>query len=438
MAYELIKEDGNKRVVQFTMEAADLKKIFRKVKKDIAKEVNIKGFRPGHVPASIIEKRFGNIIIAEVAENAHKQLANGLFDEFDWILSDTDQETESSLPVEGEDFTYSVTYHIFETPEPVDYKEMKLVLPFYSPEKAVQDTIEHIRSEFATFEKTEEASVKGDSVTLLYANPDADENSELKEIVSVIGKNDMGPGFDELITGVKAGESFTMQISLEKEGETSLQGPTHSITVEEVRAHSLPALDDEFAAKTGEFKTMEELTQKLTEDIVTRFDSEKKSFSERQMIDNLLKSNSFEVPKFMVKNLLKEYISSLEDEDPEEETLKAAEEMAENKVREFLILREIAIRENLEIKEDEMNQAITDGDSKSSYLDRNRNDLALDFILSSAVIENKDPKEHESEATTIPWKWVAVDPAQIKVENEVKEEEEAEAEAEEVSSEGDK
>ena len=411
MAYELIKEEGDKRVVQFTMDAADLKKIFRKVKRDISKEVNIRGFRPGHVPDSIIEKRFGNIIVTEVAEAAHKQLSEDLFETFDWVLSDNDPEFETVLPVEGEDYVYTVTYHVFLTPEPVDYKEIKLSVPQYDREKAVEDTIEHLRKQFVSFDETDNPSAAGDLVVLTYPDPDGAPDSGPHELTTVIGQNNMGPGFDELITGVKPGDVFTMQMKVEQGKDTGLQGPVHTFTVKEVKAHSYPELDDEFATKAGGFNTMDEFRQKVRDDVNTRYDAETKSFTERQAIDSILDSNVFDVPEFMVANLTEDYVSQLEEEEPTEETKKVAGELAERKVREFLLLREIAICESLEITEDEIEKAVASGDSRSSYLDRNRNEKALEFVLNSAVIEEKPPVEDVPEPAVVPWKWVSVDPS---------------------------
>ena len=412
MAYELIKEEDDKRVVQFTMGAGDLKKIFKKVKRDISKEVSIPGFRPGHVPDSIIEKRYGNIILAEVAESAHQDLTDGLFDKFDWILSDADPEPEKVLPVEGEDYSYKVTYHIYETPEPVDYKEIKLTVPAYDSKKAVDETLEHIRGQFVTFDETDQPSGESDLVILTFPDPDSEEDAEPKELTAVIGQNDMGPGFDEIITGVKAGDSFTMQMKVEKGDDPGFKGPAHTFTVKEVKVHSLPEMDDEFATKAGGFETMDEFRQKVSDDVTSRFDSEMKSYTERQAIDSILDNNVFDVPKFMVENLTRDYVSHLEDGDSTEEARKAAGEMAERKVREFLILRQIAIVENLEIVEEDIEKAISDGDSRSSYLDRNRNDKALEFVLSSSVIEEKAPEENSDQPDTVPWRWMGVDPSE--------------------------
>lgn len=410
MGYELIKEDGTKRTVRFTMDSGDLKKIFRKVKRDISREVNMPGFRPGHVPEAILEKKFGNLIIAEVAEKAHKQLTEGLFDEFDWVLSDEDPEFENLLPVEGEDYIYTVTYNVFETPEPVDYREITLTLPAYDVHKAVADTIEHIRRQFVDYTETDSPAEEDDLVVLTYPDPDS---GEPRELSAVISQNDMGPGFDDLITGVRPGDSFSMQMKIRKEGEEELAGPAHTFTVKQVKAHSYPDLDDEFASKAGGFETIEDFREKVREDITARYEEEMKSYRERLAVDTILENNQFDVPNFMVENLRTEYLSRLDDDEKDESAVKAAAEMAERKVREFLLLREIAIQESLEVPEQEIAEAVAAGDSRSAFLDRSRNERALEFVVDNAIVEEKTPEEPEEgsgDTNTVPWCWVKVDP----------------------------
>jgi hypothetical protein len=123
----------------------------------------------------------------------------------------------------------------------------------------------------------------------------------------------------------------------------------------------------------------------------------------------------------MVDNLKRDFLERLDDEERDEATVKAAEEMAARKVREFLLLREIAIRESLEIPEEEIAEAVEQGDSASAYLDRSRNEKALELVLDSAIIEEKEPEEPQEESgdmDTVPWRWVSVEPAGEQTETE--------------------
>jgi trigger factor len=411
MAYELIKEDGSSRVVRFTMDAAGLKKIFRKVRSSISREASIPGFRPGHVPDSIMDRKFGNLIIAEVAEQAHKELTKGLFDQFDWVLSDKEPVFENLLPVEGEDYTYTVTYDLFQMPAPVDYRGVKLLQPSFDLDKSVEETIGRLRKQFVTFEETDQPSAEGDMVVLTYPDPDT---GEPRDLSAVIGMNDIGPGFDELITAVSPGDSFSMRIEVQKGGEpTSPAGPSHTFTVKEVRAHSYPEPDDEFASRAGGFETMDQLRDKIREDLSARYESEMGTLRERQAMDSIVNSNAVDVPRFMVDNLKEDYLSRIDSDERDGEAEKAALEMAKRKVQEFLLLREIAIAESLEVPEEDIDTAVESGDSRSAFLDRSRNELALSFILDNAIVETVEPSEpdpHAEGTDTVPWRWVRAEP----------------------------
>lgn len=407
MAYELIKDDGASKVINFTMEAVELKKIFKKTKKEISKEVSIRGFRPGHVPDSIIEKKYGNVIVAEVAEKAHKILSTNLFDEVDWVLSDKSPDFDNTLPVEGQDYSYKVTFHVFETPEPVDYKGIELTVPKYDLDEVVEKTLEDVSKQFVEYEKTDEPSSENNLVIVTYPGM-GDDNASEKEINLVVGQETIGEGIDEFILGVRPGETFSAQMVGKEEGAAA-SSPPITFTVKDVKAHKFPELDDEFAKKIAGLDSIEEYRQKIRDDASSKFEEEVKLFKTRQLIEKLLESNKFEVPKFMINNLTIDFLKEIDKDERTEETQKMAEEMAEKKVREFLILREVAIKENLSVEEEEVETAVTEGDTKAAFVDRSRNDLALDLLLESAVIEETEPEEPTEQRNPSPWKWEKVE-----------------------------
>ncbi len=407
MAYELIKEDGASKVVKFTMAAVELKKIFRKTKKDISKEVSIRGFRPGHVPDSIIDKKYGNIIVAEVAEKAHKILSTKLFEEVDWVLSDKAPDFDNILPVEGEEYSYQVTFHVFETPELVDYKGIELTVPKYDLDDIVEKTLEDVSKQFVEYEETDEPSVENNLVIVTYPGMGED-NADEKEINLVVGQETIGEGIDDFIVGVRPGDIFSAQMIGKEEGAAASSPPV-TFTVKDVKSHKFPELDNEFAKKIAGLDSIEEYRQKIRDDASAKFEEEVTTFKTRQLIEKLLESNKFDVPQFMINNLTNDFLKEIDEEERTEETTKMAEEMAEKKVREFLILREVAIKENLSSKQEEIDAAVAEGDSKAAFVDRNRNDLALDFLIDSAVIEETEPVEPAGPQNPSPWKWEKVE-----------------------------
>ncbi|MCK4671796.1 MAG: hypothetical protein KAT47_04570, partial [Candidatus Aegiribacteria sp.] len=135
---------------------------------------------------------------------------------------------------------------------------------------------------------------------------------------------------------------------------------------------------------------------------------------EREAIDSLLESNPFDPPAYMVDNLTKDYLERLGEEEPGKETIEATKELALKKVREFLVLRAVALKENIEITEEDINAEKNPEESAASVLDRLRNRKAVELILDRADIiekelrkgKNKNASGEEPESS---WHWIGVE-----------------------------
>ena len=102
--FEVTAEDGNRRTVRFRQSADEVSRLFGKVRRDISKDMVMPGFRPGRIPAGIIDQRYGNLITAEVADMIRQELTSELLSSEDWILDDSNPSGEADLPVDGEGF----------------------------------------------------------------------------------------------------------------------------------------------------------------------------------------------------------------------------------------------------------------------------------------------------------------------------------------------
>lgn len=402
MGYKIKSEEENRRTVSFHMEAEAVSSLFKEVRREIQRDLVVPGFRKGRIPPSILQQRYGNLILSEVAEKAHQRLSDALFDENDWILSDAEPEFEPVLPVEGKDYGYEVTYTLFETPAPVDYNGIVIEVPPSDPERDLEETLNRIRERLISYEPVQRPAAEGDMVVVEYPSRDG---SETRRAALVIGRENMGPGFDRLITGLSAGEGITARMEFPEADE--LPAPTR-FTVSEVREPRVPEFNDEFAASAGGFKDMGEMREKLAENIGEKHRAELQAYRESVAVDTLLSSNEFKVPGFMVENLARDYMQRLEEE-ATPETEGSIRELAERKVREFLILRKIGIMEGIQISGEEIEKAAGQG-SRSSALDRIRNEKALELVLSRAVEkEAEHTPESEDKNDSPSWRWKPVD-----------------------------
>ena len=407
--YDIVKSEENRRTVCFTESSDRISSHFRDIRKQITKDLKIPGFRPGKIPRSIIEKQYGNIIKAEVADIVRRELTSVILEEEDWILDDNAPEGKIELPVEEKAYSFELTFSLYETPEPSGIDGIKIELPSLDIETAVENTIESFREKMINFETVDRPSEKGDLV-LLEAAPTGDTREPQKFSIR-IGESQIGTGFDELALGAAAGTQFLARMNTDTGDNPH---PVHKFRITDIRYPVLPELNDEFAKKAADVDSMEDLRKKVEESVRNRYDQEIVYLKEREAIDSLLESNPFAPPVYMVDNLTQDYLSRLGEEEPGKETIEATKELALKKVREFLVLRAVALKENIEITEEDINTEKKPEESAPSVLDRLRNRKAVELILDRAdIIEKELKKEKDKNASgeepESSWHWIGVE-----------------------------
>ena len=385
------------------------------MRREIARDLDIPGFRPGKVPRSIIDKRFGNVITSEVAERIGADMTEQVLREEDWILGDGDSQADGSLPVEGQDYSFTVTYSIFETPQPQGYRDLELVEPAFDVDREVEKSLESIRQRMVGFEPVERQAQQDDMVVLRAdgQEPDEGEDGEQGNINVRLGQNQAGPGFDQLVEGLSAGDSFTARMA-PSDPDADWKGDAHTFEVIEVREPVLPELDDELAKKLGA-DSLEDLTGRIRSDLEERIEEDRRRFLEQQAVSALLDANDFTPPAYMIENLTRDFLGRLKESDPDEETVNSARKVASDKVREFLLLRAVAEAEGIEVDQGVLEEEKSQEEDQSSVQDRLRNRKALELVLESATIKTREPEEGskeeraEAEAQEQPWIWEAAE-----------------------------
>jgi trigger factor len=410
MGYEIVEKSGNTVLVRFTAESAVVSGIFGRVRAKVNRELRIPGFRPGHVPRNIIDQRFGNIVRAEVADDLRETLAASMLDEQDWVLSGRDTAEEDLLPVENEDFVFEQKFTLFELEAPDGYSGMELKLPRFDADVAVEKTLDGIRWKLVDYRKVDRTSQDRDLVLVEAERPNG--GHEPEKMALRIGQADLGAGLDDLLTGRNPGDAFTARIEFEPGVDGAESGKPTRFTVFEVREPVLPELDDDLAKKAAGFDTMDAFRASIRERIEARWKVDRQEALETQVLDTLLSKTSFEPPEYMVGNLAEDFARNLEGE-RDEETDKALREIAARKVREFLVLRAVGLRESIGPTEEELAAEEGKSGSRSSALDRIRNRRTLEFILSKASIVEFEPGSETEPAGDASgrWAWKACEPS---------------------------
>lgn len=236
--------------------------------KEIGKQVNIPGFRRGHIPARVIEAQFGRGVIVEEAVNSSLDRYYGAAVEENSLHPMSRPEVDvTAVPAEKgstEDLVFTVTVEVrpeIAIPEPSSFTIA--VDPAEVTEDDVEERLTALRERFGTLKAVERAARDGDYVTVdMVAKIDDEEVDSVSGVSYKIGSGTMVDGIDGALIGLKAGESekFTTELAGgEHEGEEA----EVTVVAHEVKESELPEADDDFAQLASEFDTIDELREDL-------------------------------------------------------------------------------------------------------------------------------------------------------------------------------
>ena len=274
-----------------------------------ARAIRMDGFRPGKVPMSLIQKRYGESIRQEA-------LGEIIRDSFYEAVTQEGINPAGFPSIEevsdkaGEDMTFTALVEVY--PELVlsSFADIKVERPVVDIGEAdLDEMIENLRKQRATFEESAEAAADGDKVTLDFAGSidgEAFEGGTSTNFELALGSGRMIPGFETGIVGIKAGEvrdiNVTFPVDYQAENLRD-KAAVFKITAHKVSKAVLPELDATFLAAFG---VTEGGVEKFREDVRKNMTRELKQAVKNkvktQVMDALLANNTVEAPKALVGN----------------------------------------------------------------------------------------------------------------------------------------
>ncbi|HSJ31371.1 MAG TPA: trigger factor, partial [Longimicrobiales bacterium] len=290
----------------------------------LSKRVKLPGFRQGHVPAAVMERKYGPAIEQEAVE----KLINDAYREAleSEGLQPISQASVNNVNYEpGSDLSFEVELEV--RPE----IELERVGGFTVmreqtavADQQVDDVLQRLREENAVWRTKEDATpVAGDMATVEITPLDdatEAEPSKPRQYQIVIGEGQAVPAVEDAIITLKAGEAAEFQVDLPANSEEP-NGPTKPhrmhISVIEVKTPEYAALDDEFAKGLGDFESLEVLRARIAEDLGRETEKEAERGVRMQLVQQIIDANPFEVPQTMVRSYLDQMMPAREGADPE-------------------------------------------------------------------------------------------------------------------------
>ncbi|WP_052668873.1 trigger factor [Nitriliruptor alkaliphilus] len=299
------------------VEPKRVKQAFDKAARELAKQVNVPGFRPGKAPRRLIEQRFGDGVIAQQALEASLT---------DYYLEAV--QSEELVPVgqpevdvesftEADGCTFTATIEIRPEVDLPDHTGISVSFPQWDVDDAkVDEQLEQMRERFAEVEVVERAAKKGDLVTLdLAVAVDGTEleSARVEDALYEIGSAGVTPKLDEEAVGKAAGDEFTYEDALpEGYPEHGGEDATFTVTVKDVREKQLPALDDDFAMTASEFDSIQELRKDIRDALLKRSILQAQHDLRGQTLEAYLATVEVPLPPAMVEADAEQRIHQLE------------------------------------------------------------------------------------------------------------------------------
>ena len=344
-----------------TVEPEELNPYLDAARKEIAKQVNVPGFRKGHVPGKIIDQRIGFAAVAgEAVNDAVPELYSKALDEKKIRPMAQPEFDVQDVPQSANDETKLKFIATVERRPDIELPEIDgLEIAISKPEVKDEDVdkrLETLRQRFGTLVGVDRPAAKGDFANIdLTAEIDGETVDSQEGVSYELGSNTMLDGLDEALDGLSAGEETTFEGTLEA-GEHEGQKATVKVKVNSVKAEELPELNDEFASEASEFDTLDELKADIRKAAAQDAEGRQATEARDAFIAKLQEGLEIPVPKGVKANMVEEQLKGMTP-DPEKATKEQkaqAEETVEKELRDQMVLDALAEKLDVQVSQSDV------------------------------------------------------------------------------------
>ena len=368
--------------LDITVDPETVQKGFDRAYREFSNFTNVPGFRPGKAPKAMLaryvnQERLRERVMEIVAGPAYREAVTQ-----EQITPYTDPEVEFSDLTEGQPWQFKAAVPLPPTVELGDYKTVSIERPVYTvDDEEVNRQIEALREEYSKIQPVTGRGVQDGDVVIaeLSVTPQgegeapAEPPAEPRRSLLRPGSGNNIPGFDDAIRGQLPEEDRAFELTYPEDfQEPELAGKKASfrVTVTSINERILPEVTDEWAKQIGPFQTIDDLRADIREKLVQGYSDVTQRITESRIIEEIIKRSKIEFPTAMVQSEMEEeardlgqdlqkrgvsYESYLQQTGLTEEQHR--ERMAATsvqRVRTYLVLREIAKAEDMSIPDEEI------------------------------------------------------------------------------------
>lgn len=368
---------------------------------EVAKTAKFKGFRPGHVPMSVVKQYYGDDVRHRVFHNLidesfreavrEQQLKTVGAPKIDTPDHQTGEGAHDHTIQENQDLTFTATVEVLPEVEVKGYTGIALTQGKAEVNNEdIETTVKNLIDSQAELvpaagglamadgSMSSRPAQMGDFADMnfsggLVTETGIEEKAGMKGTrVIELGSNSLIPGFEEQVVGMRKGETKTFRVRFPKDyGDESFSDKEaeFTVTVNELKEKKLPEVNDEFAKKLG-YESVADMRVKAKEHLVRTRGEDVERKLRSDLLQALIEKNPFEVPQSLIeaqtRALAQDVAGNLQQQGFNQEMIQEVlmgelenlKKRAENQVRASLILEAIAKAENIKVSDSEMDEEI--------------------------------------------------------------------------------
>lgn len=402
------KIEKNLGVLEVEVEAERVASALDKAFQKVVKKINVPGFRKGKVPRAIFESRFGveslyqdaiDILLPEVYTEA--------IDETNIFPVDR-PEVDVEQFEKGQPFKFKAKVTVKPEVTLGDYKGVEVAaINIEVSEEELNEELTRMQERHAELVVIDEEAAQNGDVTVIDFDGSVDgvpfEGGKGERYSLELGSNSFIPGFEDQVVGMATGDFKDVTVTFPETyhaEELAGKEAVFKVKVHEIKRKQLPELDDEFAKDVSEFDTLDEYKEDLKKQIAARKENEGKAARESAVVEAVGANAEVEIPEAMVQtevqNMVRDFDNRLRAQGMNldlflnfsgqtiEDLQGQMKADAEKRVRNNLVLEQIAKAEKIEATEEEITKELTDmSDAYKRSPEEIRNILAANGALSS-------------------------------------------------------
>lgn len=296
-----------------TVDKKDVAEVYQSTLQKYVKNAQIPGFRKGHVPANVLERKYGDALKADtLGEVIDKSFQEAVENDKDnrplpYAQPVMDEAPELDLT---KDFTYSVKYDVFPKVQVKEFGGITIKEPQVTIGDAeIADELKAMQERNAMVIDKKDGGVEKDNIVTINYKEIADDGSvvagsEREDFVFTVGSGENIYKIDDEIIGMKKDETKEISKTYAKDdADEELAGKTKkiSVTVKAIKIRDLPALDDEFAQDCNEkYKTLDDMKADIKKNMEVAKNRKIKELKNNSLLEQLVEKNPFEIPASML------------------------------------------------------------------------------------------------------------------------------------------